>query len=179
MPNAPQRYHWALVTLHWVSGLFIVMMLILGTFVTGATPNSDPEKLNHLRGHMPVGVFILVLMLVRLVVRHLTDKPGPAPGNSPMENRLSSTVHVLLYVLVFAMAGSGIGMAVMANLPAVVFQGQGSLPADFSHLWPRAVHGAGAVLLTLLIALHIAAALKHQLIKKDNIMARMKFGPRM
>ena len=178
MPNAPQRYHWALVALHWLTGLFIVMMLILGTFVTGATPNSDPEKLNHLRGHMPVGVFILLLMLVRLVVRHLTDKPLPPNSNSPTQNRLAAAVHALLYLLVFAMAGSGIAMAVLANLPAVVFSGQGSLPTDFSHLWPRAIHGIGAALLTLLIVLHIGAALMHQFVKKDKLIDRMKFGKR-
>jgi cytochrome b561 len=74
------------------------------------------------------------------------------------------------------MVGSGIGMAVMTDLPAVVFQGHGTLPADFMHLVPRHVHGIVSILLALLLALHVGAALVHQFIKKDNLIARMWFG---
>ncbi len=174
--KAPARYHRLVVALHWLLMPLIIMMLILGTFVTGATPNSDPEKINHLSGHMPIGMLIGLLMIVRLITRRLTAAPEGVSSNTPAENRLASAVHILLYVLVFIMVGSGIGMAVMANLPAVVFQGHGTLPADFTHLVPRRVHGIASVLLALLISLHVAAALVHQFVKKDDLIARMWFG---
>lgn len=175
---APTRYHRSLVALHWVLALLIIMMLVFGTFLTGATPNSDPEKLNHLRGHMTIGTLILVLMVLRVVVRRCTPVPPEVSSNSAALNRLAKAVHVALYVLVFVMLASGIGMAVLADLPAVVFQGVGTLPVDFSHLPPRAVHGLAATLLAALVALHIAAALYHHFIKKDGLLSRMGWGKR-
>jgi cytochrome b561 len=148
-------------------------MLVLGTFVTAATPNSDPAKLVHLRGHMIVGMVIFVLMLIRVVVRWRTVKPAAPSSNSALENRLAGIVHFGLYALVFILLGSGIAMSVMTQLPLVVFQGQGSLPESFNHLAPRAVHGIAATLLMLAIAAHIGAVLVHVFIKKDGLLKRM------
>ena len=76
------------------------------------------------------------------------------------------------------MAGSGIAMSVLAGLPQIVFGGVGTLPVDFNALPPRAVHGIVAKLLMLTIALHVAAALYHQFVRRDGLLARMGFGPR-
>ena len=73
---------------------------------------------------------------------------------------------------------SGVAMSVLSGLPAIVFQGVGSLPADFNALPPRAVHGIVAKLLMLLIALHIVAALYHQFVRRDGLLSRMGFGRR-
>ena len=178
MNSNPKRYHWTVVSLHWLTAIAIMMMLIFGTFLTGATPNSDPEKLNHLRGHMTIGGVILVLMLLRVVSRFFSTAPAHVSSNSAGENKLAGIVHIVLYILVFMMLGSGIAMSVMTNLPDIVFNGIGQLPTDFKNLTPRTVHGLASKLLALLIVLHIAAALKHQLIKKDKLIARMWFGRR-
>jgi cytochrome b561 len=52
------------------------------------------------------------------------------------------------------------------------------LPEDFWVYAPRAGHGITATVLILLIALHVGAALYHQFIRKDNLLARMWFGKR-
>jgi hypothetical protein len=46
-------------------------------------------------------------------------------------DRLAWTSHRLFYPAVTIMAGSGLALAVQAGLPAIVFGGQGTLPADF------------------------------------------------
>jgi cytochrome b561 len=173
-----KRYHSALVTLHWLLALMLIVALGMGTFVLEATPNSAPEKLDALRGHMIVGGSIGLLMLLRLVVRLVTAHPAPASTGNPMLDKLAPAMHWALYVLVFAMVGSGIAMSVMAGLPAIVFEGVGSLPTDFSNLLPRGVHGLVAKLLMAFIALHAAAALYHQFFKRDGLLARMGFGAR-
>lgn len=70
---------------------------------------------------------------------------------------------------------SGFGLSLMAGLPAIVFGGVGARPPDFHAYWPRAVHGITS---KLLIALHIGAAMFHQLVVGDGLMARMGFGKR-
>lgn len=173
-----QRYHGSLVLLHWLLALAIVLMLLAGHFITAATPNSDPEKLNHLRGHMVVGMAVAVLMLIRVVLRFVTAHPPQAHSGIAAADALAPWVHRAVYALVFTMIASGFSMGLHFGLPQIVFQGQGTLPPDFASFAGRWVHGITAGLLALLIALHIGAALYHQLIVKDGLMARMGWGKR-
>jgi cytochrome b561 len=174
----PKRYHSALVVLHWLLAIMLVVALTLGTLVLDAMPNSSPDKIGALQGHMVVGGLILVLMVVRLVVRVTTVHPAPASTGNALADRLAPLAHWALYMLVFAMAGSGITMSILVGLPDIVFGGEGRLPEDFLHLVPRTVHGIVAKLLMLAIALHVLAALYHQLVRRDGLLARMGFGPR-
>jgi cytochrome b561 len=176
--TTPKRYHKALVVLHWLLALMLIVALTMGTLVLEATPNSSPDKIGALQGHMVVGGLILVLMIVRLVVRLRTAHPAPASTGVPLADRLAPLAHWALYALVFAMAGSGIAMSIQAGLPDIVFGGVGSLPENFRHLVPRTVHGIVAKLLMLTIALHVVAALYHQLVRRDGLLSRMGFGPR-
>lgn len=173
-----KRYHAALVTLHWLLAVLICIALAMGMFSLSTTPNSSPAKIDALKGHMVAGVTILVLMTVRLAVRTLTVRPPPAQTGLAWADRLGPLVHGALYLGVFAMAASGFAMAVGAELPDVVFKGIGQLPADFHHLPARSVHGLVANLLVLLIVLHTAAALYHQWVRRDHLLARMGYGPR-
>jgi cytochrome b561 len=174
----PARYHPALVTLHWLLALMLLGMLGYGSLVFSAIPNSAPEKIDALRGHMIGGGLILVLTLLRLVVRLKTAHPPPASTGNAMLDRLAPAAHWALYGLVFVIAGSGIAMSVLAGLPGIVFGGVGALPVNFDALPPRWVHGVVAKLLMLVIAAHVVAALYHQFVRRDSLLGRMGFGRR-
>ena len=174
----PKRYHPALVTLHWLLALMLIVALAMGTFALKTVPNSSPDKIGALQGHMIAGGLILLLTLVRLVMRLKTTHPAPATTGNALLDRLAPVTHWGLYLLVFLMAGSGIAMSVLAGLPGIVFGGVGSLPVNFDALPPRAVHGIVAKLLMLAIGLHIAAALFHQFVRRDGLLTRMGFGRR-
>ena len=178
MTLSPARYHTALVTLHWLLALLLIVALLMGTFALKTVPNSSPDKIDALRGHMIAGGLILVLTLTRLVVRLKTAHPAPASTGNALLDRLAPATHWALYLLVLLMAGSGVAMSVLAGLPGIVFGGVGTLPVNFDALPPRAVHGIVAKLLMLFIAMHFAAALYHQFIKRDGLLRRMGFGPR-
>ena len=142
-------------------------------------PTLKPKQANRaLQGHMTVGGLILLLMLIRLVVRLKTAHPAPATTGNAALDRLAPLTHWGLYALVLLMAGSGVAMSVLAGLPDIVFGGVGALPVDFNSLLPRFVHGIVAKLLMLAIGLHIAAALYHQFVRRDGLLARMGFGAR-
>ena len=174
----PARYHTALVALHWLLALLLIVALSMGTFALKTVPNSSPDKIDALRGHMIAGGLILLLTLVRLAVRLKTAHPAPASTGYALLDRLAPATHWALYGLVLLMAGSGVAMSVLAGLPGIVFGGVGSLQVNFDALPPRAVHGIVAKLLMLLIAMHIAAALYHQFVRRDGLLARMGFGRR-
>jgi len=173
-----KRYHPGLVSLHWLLALLLVVALGMGSQVLAELPNTDPEKLTALMGHMIAGGLILLLTLVRLITRLTTAHPPAASTGMAWADRVAPLMHWVLYALVLAMAGSGIAMAVAFDLPGVVFNGVGSLPADF-HVAPvRAVHGVVSKLLALMIVLHVAAALYHQFVKRDGLFSRMWYGRR-
>jgi cytochrome b561 len=168
------RYHPALVALHWLLAALIAFSLVMGFFVLARMPNSSPDKLFALRGHMIAGIAILVLMLIRFGVRLGTRRPPPVPTGNPFFDRLAPLMHYTLYGAVALMAASGIALARQAGLPDIVFRGSGApLPETFAAFGPRAVHGFLAWLLVGLVGLHLAAAGLHQLVLRDRLLSRM------
>lgn len=173
------RYHPALVALHWLLGLMVVAALVAGNVMLDAMPNSDPAKIDGLRAHMSIGIAVLILMVIRLALHVFTTKPAAIDTGSAMINFGGKAAHWALYLLVFAMCASGMAIANIAGLPDIVFGGSGAaLPATFDDIAPRMAHGLLSNLLILVILAHAGAALWHQFLRKDNLLARMWFGKR-
>lgn len=147
------RYPIAMRVIHWFTALMFFPMLAGGWFWLRTMPSGDPVKLDALMYHMAIGVFVVTLTLIRLVVRLRVAHPET--------KGLALWVHRGLYLCVFLMPVSGFTMVFSAKLNEIVFARSGApLPADMAtipgHFW----HGATALTLTLLIALHIAGAFK-------------------
>lgn len=173
------KFHPALIVLHWLMALLIIILLLAGSLLLEPLANDNPQKIDGLFGHMLFGITVMVLLIVRLITRLRTDKPPHASTGSPLLDRVGVWTHWGFYALIFIVAGSGMAMSLMAGLPDIVFFGSGEpLPESFWDYPPRYVHGIATKLLAALIVLHIAAALWHQFVKKDGLMARMRFGGR-
>jgi cytochrome b561 len=176
--TAVTRYHPLLVALHWLLALLIILDLIAGTTQLARLPNDTAEKLEGLRTHMAGGLLILTLLLVRLGLRITTLTPPPESAGHPLLDRAAWLSHLLLYVAAIGMPLSGLLLALDANLPSILFLGEGALPASLWIYPLRYVHFILARTLMVLIALHIAGALYHTLIRKDGLLRRMGFGKR-
>jgi cytochrome b561 len=173
------RYHFTLVTLHWALAFLIIAALTLGFFGLAPMSNSDPQKIEGLRAHMTGGILFATLMAVRLIVRQITTRPAPATTGFPFLDRVAVTTHYGFYILVFGMAATGIATALLAGLPAIVFDRSGApLPSSFLIYPTRVAHGIIAYALVAVIALHVLAVIFHQLIKRDGLLQRMWFGRR-
>ena len=170
------RHHPVLVALHWLVAAMILGLLGIGYFVLASMPNTDPRKLDILVWHMSGGMAVMALMIVRVIVRARSARPGPAAAGAPIFDRLAGLAHLGLYLVVFSMIVSG---WLTGYLISGAFAGQGqTLPARFSDLPTFQVHAALAVVLTLLIAVHVAAALFHQFVLRDGLFQRIGFGRR-
>ena len=172
------RYHPMLVVLHWILALLIPIALALGTFVMAKIPNSDPMKVDALRGHMAGGTLILTLMLSRLLIRFGTNRPAAAATGSAVFDKLAWTSHRLLYVAVISMAAIGLLMANETGILGILIGQRPELPADFWVYKLRTAHYLISRLLWVLIALHVAGAFYHTLIRRDGLLRRMWFGMR-
>ena len=78
-----QRYHPALVALHW---LMVLLALAAGGLFLSDMPPDSPDKVSGLAGHMIIGLTIGVLLLIRLAVRLSTSHPpGASTGNALLD----------------------------------------------------------------------------------------------
>ncbi|MBM7470745.1 cytochrome b561 [Subtercola frigoramans] len=86
------------------------------------------------------------------------------------------TVRVLLYLSVFAAIGSGIATILIAGAELPLF-GSGTLALpDFETAPGFSIHSTAAGILLLLSIGHGGAALWHQLIAKQRVLARIGIG---
>jgi cytochrome b561 len=158
------RYAPTVVVLHWLLAVLIAGAWIAGKTMLDGVPNSDPGKVTSLMLHMGTGIAVLVLMAVRLVARLRTGAP-------PSKNPLASAAHWLLYAAVFAMAASGMVMSAQNGLPAILFGGEGTLPAEITGQ-ARAAHAITASVLAALFGLHLLGVMWHS-VKGQGVLARM------
>ena len=147
------RYPLILRLIHWITAVMFVPMLAGGYFWLRTMPSADPFKLDALMYHMSIGVGLVALTLLRLGLRLRLAHPQ-ASG-------LALWVHRALYLCVVLMPVSGFTMVFSARLNDIVFARSGApLPVDMATITGHFWHGATALALTLLIALHIAGAVK-------------------
>lgn len=173
--ETPKRYHPVHVALHWTIALFVIGFLGLGSFIMSPMPND--QELSLLGSHSMLGPILGLLILVRLGTRFFFKRPAPADAGHPLLNLVGRVVHVLLYVGVFALLFSGANLSMAYGLRDIL-AGNGAMPADLFVYPQRFMHGILANVVMALVALHVGAALYHQFIRKDNLLARMWFGKR-
>jgi cytochrome b561 len=161
---AMKRYHPALVTLHWLLAGIVIVTLFLGDIVS-------------LGAHMLTGMIIGGLFVIRFIIKLKTKSPLPDENTNSFGNKVATVAHNTIYVLVFALAATGIGIAIEADLLQVL-QSTGTLPDNFSELTIRSVHELLTQLFSVIITMHILAALYHQFVIKDRLFSRMWFEKR-
>lgn len=172
----PQRYTTIAILFHWLIALMIIGSFTMGLVMTDM-PGITPTKLKYFSWHKWAGVTILGLATLRLLWR-LTH-PAPAyPATMPgWQKTTANLLHGLLYVLMFAVPLSGYFYTLSAGFPVVYF-GLVELPvliAKNDELKPvlKALHYWLNMGLAGAVALHVAAALKHQFIDRDGVLKRM------
>lgn len=162
------RYATSQVAVHWLAAVVIIFMLVTGTFVLDDMPN-DAGKIGSLRVHMILGALAGLLVVTRIFMRKRLPAPPAEPGD-----RWGRIGQVVLNLLVLLLVFSGAMLAWQSGAFDAVF-GAGTLPHDFKQYLPRKIHGLVSKLVMAVVALHVLAALFHQLVVKDKLLSRMSF----
>lgn len=162
--------------LHWVTALVVLATIPVGAIMT-TEGLSRPLQNALFIFHKNVGVVILLLVLLRLLIRSFSNA-GPLPDSIPTwQKRAAAISHATLYFLLLVMAISGYIRVRAAGFPIEALDAMGIPP-----LVPRsetladtaqAIHSYARFILVAFIALHIAAALQHGLIKRDGVFSRI------
>ncbi|WP_158817607.1 cytochrome b [Methylocapsa sp. S129] len=176
--GSEQRWSAPTIALHWLSAALILVLLGLGWFMVhadlGAATKFDLYQL-----HKSLGFLSLALLLLRLGARLVQSSP-PAPPTMPhWERRLAGLTHATFYVLLLVAVLSGwlLASAAIIAIPTRFFDlfvipnlvdADATLSAEMTFL-----HYMVSRLLMGLLVLHIAAALKHHFLDRDDVLRRM------
>jgi cytochrome b561 len=180
MTAGSDRYSGVAIAFHWLLALAIIASLGVGLTMTGLP--FSPARLKLYNWHKWAGITILVLSAARLLWR-LAHRPPALPA--PIERAMPGWqrgayhgTHLALYILFFAVPLLGWAYSSAAGFPVVWF---GVLPLpdfvpvnkEFADIVLKPLHKSSAYLLATFVVLHIGAALKHQFIDRDQLLARM------
>jgi cytochrome b561 len=185
-PPAARRsgYSAVAIGLHWLIAALMLTNIGLAWYFTQL---KGPAEVAPLALHKSIGITVLLLTLVRIAWR-LANRPPPLPAHMARWERWAAKgTHLVFYGLMLALPLSGWAMVSASPLIKVhptVLYGVVPWPAfPYGHLDSDTLHGVRkamkftheklAWLAYVTIILHVAAALKHHLIDRDDVLTRM------
>ena len=171
-----ERYSRVAIAFHWTIALLVIVNLFIGlgeesiAFLDGSIPL-----------HKSIGITVLVLTIGRVAWR-LTHRPPALPADiAPWERGVAHATQWALYALLVVMPLSGWAMSSNPERrrPLNWF---GTVDIPYLPVSPggaRLGHDAHEILgwlMLALVVLHVAAALRHHFLLRDNVLARMLPG---
>lgn len=196
MSEAIQKYSKSAIILHWLTALIILALFGLGWYMA-ELPQKGPKSTSldlfdlgiytmqfaeaissrtfYFNLHKSLGVTLLLILAVRAYIRIRQGYPAFPASMQDWEIKFAKLMHKLLYVLMAAVPLLGVATAVYSKygikwfgLPLVA----GMDNAGLRDIFKESHEIVGWVLLAA-IALHVAAAIKHKVVDKDEVMDRM------
>lgn len=173
---ADEAYTSTAIGLHWIIAALMICGFALGWVMT-SIPGFTPAKLRYFSWHKWMGVTVFALATLRIVWR-VTHGAPRLPRSMPAWQRAGAhAVHALLYILMIAIPITGYLFSSASNVP-VVYLGIVPLPRliapdpTLKALFKTA-HLVLNYGLAALVLAHVGAALKHQWVDRDGLLARM------
>ncbi|HZP92926.1 MAG TPA: cytochrome b [Burkholderiales bacterium] len=168
------RYTRVAIALHWLIAAVIFCTFLLGLYM--ADLPVSPWKLRLYSYHKWIGVTIFALVIARIAWR-LTHA-APALPTMPAWQRIAAHAsHALLYLLTLAVpitgwlfsSAAGFQTVYLGVLPIPDLIAKNKAAADAL----KAAHWYLNLTMLTLVAVHVAAALKHHFVDRDDVLARM------
>ena len=175
LQNTSDRFGVVAKAFHWLT-----LILLVGSFTLAMMLMElplSPRKLQLYSWHKWVGVTVFLLTILRLGWRFANPVPQPPARMPRWLRRLASLSHAALYAILIIMPLTGWVMSSALNLP-LVYLGLIYVPSPFGvdaalGEVMKSVHQTLAVTLLALIVVHVAAALYHHFMLRDDVLRRM------
>jgi cytochrome b561 len=185
MPAAPPRYARPAIVLHWAMAVLIVAGIVLGL---SADYVPDDWARPVVDTHKSIGITLLALAVLRLLWRLFRSPPELPAGMPGWERRAAHAGHWLLYAFMFLMPLTGwihdsawVAASTHPNYWFGLFEWPRigpimALPESVKQI----VHDRGQIVhfylgyaLIGLIAVHVLAVAKHQVLDRMKLLQRM------
>ncbi len=184
--NTATSWGWPARLIHWVMAGLILFQLGLG-FRMVRLVSDVAEKFGLYQTHKSWGFVIFTLALARILWL-AAHKPPDLPAHmSSLEVSLARGAHLALYVLIILQPITGWLMASASplqdtyglknmvfmwfELPDPFQPGSKGLEGVF-----RSIHSWAAFAMAVILTGHVAAALRHQFVRRDGLLRRMILG---
>jgi cytochrome b561 len=170
---SPTAYGAAARFLHWTLFALIVVQ-IPGGLLIEAFPRASDARLFVLSTHTSLGIAALLIVLAR-IARRLASR-GVEPVGPRWQRTLASVVHGALYVLMVAVPAFGYLLADARGrgIPFFGLDAPEWLATDRTLAGTlEDVHETLAWMLVAVVAVHVAAALWHHFVLRDDTLRRM------
>jgi len=177
--NTHESYGWVAIVLHWLMALVIFFLFGLGLYMVELT-YYDAWYKGSLDLHKSIGVSVFMLWCLRFIWRLMNVNPAMPKAKTAFErfeHLAAHWMHLALYLILLLLMcsgylistadGRGIDVFDLFTVPAIpaFIDKQEDVAGD--------IHFYLAWTLMAMVAVHALAAIKHQLINKDNILMRM------
>ncbi|GLU31107.1 cytochrome b [Trinickia caryophylli] len=172
-PTTVNSYGSVARALHWLVALLVAAQFVIGWTMPEVHRDTLPVGL--IAWHLGVGATLVAAVVLRIVWR-ATHRPPP-DTLAPVHRIASKLTHTLLYAALAAVPllgwanassrGWDVKVLGLVGLPALSAKGS-ALGHEMGD-----VHSALAWVLLVLIAAHVAAALYHRFVLKDDVLQRM------
>jgi cytochrome b561 len=184
--DSASGWGWVTRALHWTMAALILYQLGLGLRMVRIDDLLARFALTQV--HKSWGVVIFALALLRLAWRLANPRPPLPATMPPWQRRAATASHAALYALMLALPLTGWLLA-SASPVQDLLQMQNLIFGTFALPDPfvpgsegldrvlRGLHAGAAFALAALLVVHAAAALRHQFVDRDRLLARMLWRP--
>ena len=174
MPSS-DRYTRTAIVLHWLIAALVVAEFAWGWWMQQIPKQPPGFRADAFNVHKSVGLTLLALMIVRLAWR-LAHRPPPLPPMPAWNARLAHANHALMYGALFALTIGGYLGSAWSGYPVKFFgltlpawSGAHPLLKDYA----SDVHLGVSWLLAIAFALHVVGTVKHAIVDRNGMLARM------
>ena len=165
---------------HWVLAALVIFSIAYGWWMTHLAARAG--RLSFYALHSSIGYDLLFLLVLRLAWRAIDATPRMPQDTLHWERTAAHVSHILLYVLTLAVCITGwlmlgaFSRPVAATLFGLFPVTTITTPDRPLHDLLEEIHRILSYALLALILVHVAAALRHHFIKKNDILRRMWRG---
>ncbi len=182
--NTATNYGSVARTLHWLTALLILTAIPLGWFANQmpyATGEELAAKAQLFSLHKTVGVAAFAVALIRILWALTQTRPEPVHPARQLESLAAELVHWALYLSLVIVPLSGwVHHAATDGFAPILWPLGQDLPgvptSESVAQTAAAMHWLFTKILVVSILLHIAGALKHVFLDRDQTLARMTRG---
>lgn len=175
LKNTSERYGLVAQFLHWSVVVGIMLQYAWAWRIDNT--ESIRQQFSLVNEHKSIGMTILLLVFLRIGWRAINQTPDHPPGTRLWQANAANFTHALLYFLILLMpltgwmysSAAGYGAEFYGLLDIPDFVPTSERLESFMHL----AHESMAWAIPVVVLVHVAAALRHHFVLKDDVLKRM------
>jgi len=167
-------YRFSQKVIHWLMAVFITLDLVVARKFGGDMELWD--RLDSRIDHASLNLVVMCLFLLRVYLRRKHGAPSATTNMSNWQVSLSKITHLGIYMLMASLFVTGLITALNVTDPLPAFAAYDFTLGNKDETlfqFVRQFHEAATQVMIALIALHVIAAIYHQVFLRDQVMSRM------